>query len=205
MARKINKRKLEKRILILGEGISEQSYFIEMKESEHLSYTIKPELPKNSNYNTIFQKAQIQAEYYLKVFCLIDLDYIIRDGLYSEYNNNKLKLQRENKNVQIFENYPCLETWFAFHYEYFSREFASCKDLINDLLNTENRFKDYKKGDSSRKYYSQLKPYQTEAIIRAEKAFQNRSNGIADNLYRVNDCQVAFTEIYRIIRELLGA
>jgi len=204
VARKIKKRKLEKKILILGEGTSEQSYFIEMKESEHLSYTIKPELPKNSNYDTIFKKAENEAEYYLKVFCLIDLDYIIRDGLYSEYNNYKQKLQRENKNVQIFENYPCLETWFAFHYAYFSREFASCKDLINEFLNIKNRLMDYKKGASSRKYYNQLKPYQNEAIIRAERTFQNRSNGIAENLYRVNDCQVAFTEIYLIIRELLS-
>ena len=204
MARKINKRKLEEKVLILGEGISEQSYFIEMKESEHLNYTIKPELPKKPDYNAIFKKAENEAEYYLKVFCLIDLDYIIRDGLFSEYNNAKQNLLKENKNVQIFENYPCLETWFAFHYEYFSREFASCKDLINDLLNTENRFKDYKKGDSFRKYYNQLKPYQTEAIIRAQKAFQNRSKGIADDLYHVNDCQMAFTEIYLIIKELLS-
>ncbi len=203
MARKTNSKKLGKKILILGEGKSERQYFVEMKKTESLSIEIQPELPRKPYYRTIFSAAEYYSDYYLKVFCLIDLDYIVRDGLFMEYNNRKQAIFTRCKNVQVFESYPCLETWFAFHFEEFSREFVYCDDLIDNKLEIKNRFKDYKKGNASKKYYNQLKPLQRDAAIRSQRACQNRLSGISSGMYQENRCQLPFTDIYKIVQELL--
>ena len=86
-----NKQPLRKGILIIGEGDSERTYFTELKTQERLKFRIKPDLPKNSNYKGIFEKAEENAEDYKLVFCLIDLDHILNSENRSEYEDYKRK------------------------------------------------------------------------------------------------------------------
>lgn len=132
MAGRSKKRKTKKNILIIGEGKSEKQYLIEMKKVEKLKYALKPDLPKKSDYKYLFSFAEDNAEFYSKVYCLVDLDYVIRDDKFAQYSAIKEKTLKNKKNIEVFESYPCLETWFAFHFEYFRKTYDFCDKLIKE-------------------------------------------------------------------------
>ncbi len=80
MARKCRiPRKLRSSIAIIGEGITEQEYFISLKNYMRYSFKVKPQLPQNSSYKQIFKKAKelIKNDGTDLVYCLIDMDNIL--------------------------------------------------------------------------------------------------------------------------------
>jgi len=175
-----------------------------MKEIESFRFQIKPELPKKSDYNTIFEEAKDYSEDYQKVYCLIDMDNIVGCNQFNKYDLIKIKLMKEFKNINIIENYPCLETWFAFHFEDFGKLFTNYDELIKEKLIKKDRLGDYKKGDNSGKYYLKLKPFQEEAIKRAKRSCEKRITELENGVNQIEECKLPFSEMYQIINDLLN-
>jgi len=200
MARKTKSRKIPKQILVLGEGQSERQYFIEMQRHEDSVFALKPELPKSQDYGHIFRYAINNAEEHQKVFCLIDIDYILNQNKYEEYKAEQNKALKV-RNIVVCESCPCFETWFVLHFEEVSKPFTYCDSLISEKL--QNRIQNYKKADSKRNYYALLKNKQQDAINRAEVIVKRRNKEIATGLHNPRVCRIPFTEIHLLIKELL--
>ncbi|MFP4489496.1 MAG: RloB domain-containing protein [Bacteroidales bacterium] len=77
--RKNRRPKIEKiSVAVIGEGPTEWHYFNDLRQTERLRFSLKPSLPKSSNFRSIIQKAkQFAREGYDYVYCVIDLDYIM--------------------------------------------------------------------------------------------------------------------------------
>ena len=130
MSRGNRKRELKPAIAIVGEGITEQIYFTQLRNHEKIGFTVKPELPKHPDIKSIINKAIELIKYkgYDFVFCVFDLDEINRNGAVRE-QYNELKRNHNGKQIVFIENNPCLEFWFLLHYHQTTREFDNYGQL----------------------------------------------------------------------------
>ena len=138
---KRKKRNLKKTVAIIGEGITELKYFESLKKHENISnIKLKPELPKHPDINSIIKKANKSLQNgFDTVFCIIDLDRIFSN---STEEQNYYRFKKEYPKIEFIENNPCFEIWFLLHYEYSSREYNSCNQLISKL---KKHIPDYEK------------------------------------------------------------
>ena len=161
--RKRNIRKLKKSILLICERETEHRYFKDFKKYENFKFQIIPELAKYSSYQSIFKKAKNNANLYKYVFCILDLDQIIKQGTVKKYEKAKKELKKE-KNIIFIESIPCFEIWFLYHFEDYCKLTKKCK-LVNQRLES-NYIPNYKKGNS---VYNILKENYEVAVKRAKR------------------------------------
>lgn len=203
------KRKLKRTIFVIGDGISEKEYFIQLRRAETLNAKLKPELPKHGNYIYIFNQAEEllksdRNEHLIdKIYCLIDLDKILDDGKTDEYLKTKSRFSKNDK-IIILENFPSFEVWFLFHYFSDIGNVRNDKGIIKKLksLNQDDFFREYDKSSDfyhSHNVYSHLKSRLNRACKNSEDSIKNISCGI-DRIYFPK------SEIFRFINmEIKGA
>ncbi len=195
MARKDRKpRKLKKAIAIIGEGISEQEYFKSLKRNRKYSFKVKPELPKKSDFSSIFDKAKnlIEEDEYSFVYCLIDMDYIINDKLQNKFlreSKNIIKTIGRDK-IKIINSNPCFEVWFLFHF--LQRvPFFSTDSTVSEKLRNYSPFKNY---DKSKKFFKNVDIY---------KELEDKVNSAITNAKKVTPQNiVSYTDVFLILEKL---
>ena len=117
-------------IAVLGEGITEREYFKSLKKHSRLAFKFKPEIPKHSDIQSIVNKAKFLKNTFDIVYCIIDLDRILVNP---KEKQKYYELKSKNKDLYFIENNPCFEIWFLLHFEFSTREYASCENLIKIL------------------------------------------------------------------------
>ncbi len=203
MARKTTKRKSKgkKSYAIIVDGNTEVWYFTMMKRQEYFAknIAIKPELPKKKKLADQFEFVKKEARDYDKVFWLLDLDVIIKETAEQlagkktalEEIASYIKTLNKYKNVEILFNTPCLEFWYLLHFKNTSTYYPLCsaaqKELKKFLPTYEKTEKFYTKKNND--IYKQLKPYQDEAMKKAEELAP----------FDIKNPKTAQAEIYKII------
>jgi len=129
-------------VAVLGEGITEREYFKSLKKHSNLPFKFKPEIPKHSDIQSIVKKANYLKESFDIVFCIIDLDRILSNP---KEKRKYYELKSKNKELTFIENNPCFEIWFLLHFEFSSRIYNSCNNLIKIL---KKHIRDYQKTES---------------------------------------------------------
>ena len=185
--RKSNIKKLKKQIFIIGEGITEQIYFNQLKQFENIKIKIKPELPYTTDITGIVKKAKkiSDASPANIVYCIIDLDRILSNT--AEAKKYK-KLKPENKKIKFFEINPCFELWFLLHNKYKGKEYNNCNEVIKFL---KKYIPDYEKTEKyflKKNLYVLLKDKLSIAVSNSKKLNNSGSKTKCD--------------IYKIIEEL---
>ena len=164
---------------IIVDGETEIWYFQLLKQHEHLSVDIKPELPKKKSLFDQFNTVVDNARHYDKVFWVLDFDVVIKEDndikkgqklRTQEFKEYLAKLEKLD-NVEVFINNPCLEFWYLLHFEVSGKFFSRCEDAekgvkkyLPDYVKSE---KYYKKTNND--LYTKLKPFQLKAIQNAQK------------------------------------
>ncbi len=178
MARRRRNKKLIPSIAVVGDGKTEQHYFNGLKGEIKGFVSIKPDLPKHSDFEYVIDKAiELAKKPYDAVFCVIDMDKVFADNKFSEYTLSKKRLskRKEIKSKIIFiENFPCFELWLILHFEYFSRHSTQCSAVENAL---KNYLPNYEKKDAFLKsVYRQVsdKGNFDRAIQNSGKLFQRK-------------------------------
>ncbi len=160
MQRKHPTRKLLPAIAIIGDGESEYFYFQQLKEIERiLNFSIKPELPnrsgKGGGFEKVFGKVRnLLDDGFDHVFCLIDMDVVVKDQKLAEYAVQKLKMEKAG--CIVLECNPCFEIWFLLHFQKMARLFNNCGE-VESLLKKEAEFNGY---DKSLHFFRQKNVYQ---------------------------------------------
>lgn len=192
MARPTNRRTPKTAYAVVGEGITEYYYFNNLKQVEELhlkskSFTVKPDRPKTSNFKEIIAKAEMLiVEGYDKVFCVLDLDYIVKQNVVEEYRRLRNKASKCGKIVFV-ESMPCFELWLLLHYKYTSQEFQN-DDAVGSLLKCEiAQYEKSQKYWKTANLYGVLKPRLNDAIIHSKRLDKSEST--------------SKTAIYKIIEE----
>ena len=193
------KREIKKKIFIIGEGKSELSYFQDLKKENDLKFSLKPELGNGSDFHSIFEKAldNADSEIYKQIYCLIDLDYIIKQKLFEEYTKAKKELlSKTKKMVTVIESLPCFELWVLLHFEKTQSTNIECQQLIDRKL--KKHIPNYTKAMPG--LYSKIKDKQSHALEFSKELKIQRQKEIKN----VGDsrCLHSFTDMNELIQIL---
>lgn len=169
MARYFKTRSLKPAIAVIGEGITEQIYFTQLKHYEKLDFSLKPSLPKHSSIKSIADKAvELIEKEFDHVFCLFDLDEINRDRhIKEEYE--QLKRELHGPQITFIENNPCMEFWFLLHFIQTTKEFDNYRQLETELKKHIPDYEKTKKYLVAKDIYALLKENQNKAKQNAQK------------------------------------
>ncbi|MEN5194574.1 RloB family protein [Sphingobacterium faecium] len=179
MARPDKKRKLLRRIAVVGDGVTEKIYFEQLKEIERIKdVVIKPELPSKSSKGGSYKKAintakSLVEEGYDHVYCLIDFDTVLSENKLADFTQELKDIN--TKVITVYINNPCFETWVLVHYEKTGKAFSDC-DAVGKAVT--KHVKDYCKNQEylrKKNLYKILRPQlETNAILNAEFLEDNR-------------------------------
>jgi hypothetical protein len=185
MGRKTNQRKLYPAIAIIGEGITESIYFTQLRQQEDIQFTVKPDYGKNSGVESIVEKAlELLGREYDIVFCVIDMDEMVRNKtLMIKYEN--LKKKQGNNQLVFIENNPSIEFWFLLHYIFTTKTFQNYKQLAIMLKKYLPAYDKTEKYLSGSNIYNQLKPHQANARNNAEKTSMDKMNKSYSEIYKI--------------------
>ncbi|RFM27774.1 RloB family protein [Deminuibacter soli] len=180
MARPDKKRKLLRRIAVVGDGVTEKIYFEQLKELERIKdVVIKPELPSKSSKGGSYKKAintakSLVEEGYDHVYCLIDFDTVLSENKLADFTQ-ELKSINSNE-ITVYINNPCFETWVLVHYEKTGKAYADC-DTVGKAIT--KYLKDYCKNQEylrKKNLYKILRPQlEINAIPNAAFLEDNRA------------------------------
>ena len=133
---------------IIVDGETEVWYFQMLKRNEpSLQINIEPKIPQKKKLSDQCEKVLELSEVYTKVFWIIDLDVVIRDGQVHKFKEYLNEVELKNNVITILNN-PCLEYWFLLHYESISKYFPKCSNAEKQF---KKHLKDYKK---TQKYFT---------------------------------------------------
>lgn len=138
---------------VVVDGETEVWYLQMLKRNERdIRVSIKPEIPNKKSieeqYNLVCDLANKE---FVKVFWIIDLDTAIKEEneatkgkqsplkTFAEYRTD---LSKNNPNVVVIVNNPCLEFWFLLHFEKTSKYFNTCSSAETQL---KKHLKNYEK------------------------------------------------------------
>ncbi len=187
-------RKLKTSIAIIGEGISEQEYFISLKNYKRYAFKVKPELPQNSSYKQIFKKARelIKNEDTDIVYCLIDMDNIIgknQQEQFQQAKNSFIKSVGQEK-VHIINSNPCFEIWFLFHFMEKVPNLTTDSAVSDRLL----EFPPFLNYDKSKKFFNKIKIYD-RLIDKVDTAIERAKKIEPKDI-------VSFTDVWKVVEGL---
>lgn len=170
MPRKIAKLKANKTVLLVVEGPTERTYFLDVKANTRIpGVTVIPKLSKHSDLSTVLKTAitEFDSGAYDSVWCVFDRDTIVANGMSKtiakQYEDAK------DRGIRFADSMPAFEIWFLLHYDTPNMYYRTQDGVIDDL---KKYIPDYSKNQewlSSAKLYSKLKPYFDNAMNGAAK------------------------------------
>lgn len=179
MARTDRKRKFIRRIAIVGDGVTEKIYFEQLKESEWIKgVVIKPELPGKSSKGGSYKKAintakSLAEEGYDHVYCLIDFDTIISENKVADFTKELKSIKP--KEITVYINNPCFETWVLVHYERTGKAFTDCDAVGKTITKYQKGYSKNQEYLRKKNLYETLRPLlETNAIPNAGFLENNR-------------------------------
>ncbi len=120
-------------IYIIGEGITEQYYFLHIKRLFGFYCTIKPRFFGNTSIAEMKKKIEELLREDIFAICVFDADVAARN------ESERIKLEqlqhkyRKNKNLLFCKSLPSIEYWFLLHHEKTNRYFKDAKAVEKAL------------------------------------------------------------------------
>lgn len=196
MARNSKNRKEKYSIAIVGEGETEWHYFDNLRTEKRFSFQISPEIPKHSDYESIFKHAEKLADNgYDEVYCVLDLD-VFEGELLLKYEAKKNKILKKRPQIKVIETFPCFEFWFLLHYKDYSSKFYDNKSLLNELRKFIPNYEKHVEFFRKVKLYSLLTNTGNE-----EKAISNADKLLTERIKNYNP-KSPFSMVQQILKSL---
>ena len=169
---------IKKKAALFVDGESEKWYFLTMKRVESIkNIDLQPKLPRKKKIKEQFEEVKSACNDYDLVFWIIDLDKIIESEKDKAKGNSSPKTEflkyyndsEKIKNLEIIIVNPCLEYWFALHFEYTSRYFSGCSQANTVLKKHLSSYEKAEKYILNGNLYKKLKSHQPNAITNSKK------------------------------------
>ena len=197
MPRQTKKKKTNTTVFIAVEGQTEESYFSKMKANERFkdkSITVKtaPHSDACSVLDFAIKVAREESDVYDRVFCVFDMDAVIRDGTIDDVQSKERELK--DNNGSVFTSYPSFEVWFIAHYEKPKLHYNSQDQLIEDLKLFIPGYCKESKWLARKDLYRLLKPIQNCALSN----LANMESELAD------DENATYSKVGQIIKFFIG-
>lgn len=179
------------------DGETEVCYLQMLKRNERdLAISIEPKLPNKKTLADQYKLVQSLAEYYTKVFWIVDYDVIRKETWEAKPGTETSEQQfikfrksaRALGNVFVIVNDPCLEFWLLLHFVKTARPFGKCspveKELAKHMEGYEKTQKYYTKQNQD--IYLRLKDNLSQAVERAERLGPYDENNTARAVCEMN-------------------
>ena len=169
---------IKKKAALFVDGESEKWYFLTMKRVESIkNIDLQPKLPRKKKIKEQFEEVKSACNDYDLVFWIIDLDKIIESEKDKAKGNSSPKTEflkyyndsEKIKNLEIIIVNPCLEYWFALHFEYTSRYFSGCSQAKKKKKKHLSSYEKTEKYILNGNLYKKLKSHQPNAITNSKK------------------------------------
>lgn len=161
------------------------------------SFSLKPDLPKHSDFQYIFKKAkELHSQAYDLVFCVLDIDAILRERKFSTFQ--KICNTLPETIIPIVSN-PCIEIWFVMHFLDAPQGgiYLSYSSIAREL---HRYMPHYTKTEA---YFTESNFFPTlEKKNGLERAIRNANHVLANIAHQRDIAQKSFTEIVRLIIHL---
>lgn len=118
---------------IVGEGLTEYSYFKHLKSLFGYVCTIKPRFCKNTCIKQMDEAISQILEADATAICVFDADTTTRNKTESDHLQKLKKKYKSYKNVIFCDSMPSIEYWFLIHYEETRAGFSSASQVTAAL------------------------------------------------------------------------
>ena len=200
MAKKRNRKQesLKNVIKVFCDGKTEEIYIESVKRKlrrEKIEFDIEPQYGHADKFEDVFKSIHslLEArdhEQYLLVFYITDMDTIYAQGKLQQYTEARDKcLHSRNANGRLFiiETMPCFEFWLLLHYDFVTKPFNCCDDVVREL---KKHWPDYVKNSKcARQIYDKLQDSLDAAIERARSI---------EPIHSYSDMHIFFDELRSI-------
>lgn len=135
MARKTEKSRSfrSSRIVIIGEGYTEQFYFKHLRSLNNYQYTIKPYFFGTTSIKEMDSKICKVIEGGGIAVCVFDADVSERIEVEKKKLEQLRKKYGKKKNVIFCDSLPSIEYWFLLHYYNTNKYFKDSKSVEQEL------------------------------------------------------------------------
>lgn len=128
----------KKSVAIIGEGETEWFYFESLRLAKRYPFKISPGFAQHADISHMIKFVDFYVrEQYDYVFCLLDMDRLLRVPKEMQiYQAAKKKYAKtKNVNVRFIETNPCTEFWFLLHFlpGITSKNYQTYEDVLTDL------------------------------------------------------------------------
>lgn len=192
------KRVLQKAIAVIGEGYTEREYFDYVRVTRQFKFHFKPDLCKPSNYRDIFDKAKkLKEENYDLVFCVLDIDTIIRENKLEDFIAKSKELNQ--KNIITIASNPCIEFWFLLHFQANTnlKFYEDCNQLIKYL---KKYIPNYSKSHKHRSEQTKFKTMESNEGL--ERALMNSKKILKNLNSNKKPTSSSFSEVSLVLNQL---
>ena len=111
-------------IVIVGEGITEQYYFLHLKKLKGFHCTVEPRMQRNTSISSLEKKIKEHVQNDIHVICVFDADVAGADPSVRKKLNDFKKKYGKHRNVTLCDSLPTIEYWFLLHFS--ARKTTAC-------------------------------------------------------------------------------
>ncbi|MGQ1786904.1 MULTISPECIES: RloB domain-containing protein [unclassified Saccharicrinis] len=201
MGRIRRERRFNLKYAVLGEGITEQWYLSHLKKHKGYRFSIRPSLFADIG----IENAEGIIDELLSGGCdhitfLTDYDTIVNQGKKVEFERFVSKY-KDVEEVLICDSMPSIEYWFLLHFNYTTKEFVNCDEVVKDL---KTHIVDYSKKKTflkKDKWFKQLINEEglNNAIGNASKGLKKYNKGGVGEYFPFSKMHLAIEEFEKQI------
>lgn len=173
--RRRSQKKLKNGIYIVGEGITEQYYFLHLKKIKQYNCIVKPRLFRNTSIDEMEKAVDQLLLADAIAICVFDADVARRN------EKEKIKLIsfkkkfNRNKNVLICDSFPSIEFWFLLHFLKSCKHFQNSGAVEKELQKFITNYKKTGQFLEQTNWVENLIPKMETAIENAKKCSEDLS------------------------------
>jgi len=174
---------LKQGVYIIGEGITEQYYFLHLKSLKKYNCEVKPRFFGKTNIFEIEKSVEKLISGDITVICVFDADVSERNIAEKEKLLKFIRKFKNNPNVIICDSLPSIEFWFLLHFKKTNKPFQNARAINKELhifISSYKKTEDYLKKPA---WVEQLSENQDKACNNAKSLGQQDGNSYS-NIYK---------------------
>ena len=181
MARRTEFRDSRRSILIVTEGLTEYTYFSQLRSEWRLpdiAIHVKKKESQNSPMGIVnYAEKENRRKDFDYTWCIFDRD--------TTKNSSRLYekvVQKAGQNkYDIADSFPCFELWLLMHFDFTTRQFENCKKVERALQNFISDYSKRLEYLKRKNIFQFLLPQLPSALENCEKLKNyNRKNNVTD-------------------------
>lgn len=155
----------KKTIFIIGEGLTEQYYFLHLKRIKNYQCTVRPRFFGKTDITQIEKVVQKLLMGGVTVICVFDADVSTRNEVENKKLSKFKNAYKKDDCVIICDSLPCIEFWFLIHFVQTNKSFNNSKSLEKDLKKYISDYEKTKKYLENPKWVELLVANQQNAMV----------------------------------------